>query len=519
MAKRVTKFYTVEDIAMFGREITIPNGHTIKFNEFTTEVSQEDVGYFQRLDDYIIRSSREVVQQYQGKEEYVPKIITSNIICYTCITNEYDDLKDQKFTNNARFIAYVSDRDIYSDSWEVEQARSIYGNPRKDARYHKIMPHLLFDCEYSIWLDGSIKLISDPQMLIDRYLKNSDIATFKHPDRICLYEEARVCIANHLDDPAIINNQVNRYRQEGYPVNHGLAETKVVIRRHTDEVKRFNEAWFKQLDKNSIRDQISFPYVAWKLKTPIAYMPSLTHPAYTNGEFSYSKHLPEESKQAIRKSVEHKRSKVEVIIVKFNNWEVEEPCIESVLENTSGNYYLNIYDNYPKNENIGELWNKLIKESEAQYICLLNSDTVVTPHWLDKLTEVFLNEKDAGVVGPTTDHSHNHQSKAEPSSRYDVVDFSKFVLGNGFPEVLSGFCLVFPKKVWEEAGGFPENFGFYGQEVRLIDKILKKGYKQYWRKDVFIHHEGSATAKKFTKLGTFNEQEERSLAEKQGRER
>jgi GT2 family glycosyltransferase len=176
------------------------------------------------------------------------------------------------------------------------------------------------------------------------------------------------------------------------------------------------------------------------------------------------------------------------------------------MDNTEGYYHLTIYDNYPYKENLGKLWNRLIKQSTADYICLLNSDTVVTPNWIDKLLETFQRVEKVGCVGPSTDNSVNKQSKDKPEEVF--VDYSLYHPGWD----LSGFCLVFPKQVWEEARGFREDFGFYGQEVAFIDRIVAAGYKQIWRTDVFVHHEKGASIKKAQAAGEINEEAERAKA-------
>jgi GT2 family glycosyltransferase len=122
--------------------------------------------------------------------------------------------------------------------------------------------------------------------------------------------------------------------------------------------------------------------------------------------------------------------------------------------------------------------------------------------------EVFERERGVGCVGPTTNHAKNHQNSCPPTNHYDIVDFAKTYPG----ECLGGFCLVFPKSIWEEVYGFPENFGFYGQEVAFLDKITAKGYKQIWRRDAFVWHEGQATVKKLTSEGVFDEVKERAIS-------
>lgn len=186
--------------------------------------------------------------------------------------------------------------------------------------------------------------------------------------------------------------------------------------------------------------------------------------------------------------------------------EMEDNCIRSVNLLTREPFILTVHDNYPQNENLGKLWNKLINQSKGTYICVLNTDTIVTPQWDTKLMEVFEKEIKVGAVSPSTNSSHNKQSSLDRiPSAYSIEEFSGY-------ECLSGFCLLFPKTLWKATGGFPEDFGFYGQEVVFLDKIRARGYRQIWRQDAFVWHFGSATVKKAVSEGKFDELAERRAA-------
>ena len=57
--------------------------------------------------------------------------------------------------------------------------------------------------------------------------------------------------------------QMTSYNEVGYPEHNGLAETRVVIRRNTVAIERFNEMWWGEISAMSVRDQVSFNYSAW----------------------------------------------------------------------------------------------------------------------------------------------------------------------------------------------------------------------------------------------------------------
>jgi GT2 family glycosyltransferase len=204
----------------------------------------------------------------------VPK---ENIVVYTAITGGYDNLKEQTPTarKDIKFIAFT-DETIVSKTWTTNKASTHSKDSNRNAKIHKIMPHKFFpDHEYSLWMDGSVHIIFPfgVNRLAEIYLSENDLAIFRHPERHCLYQEANICINRRLDDSDIIHNQVQRYTKEGYPSNAGLVEATIILRRHSPEVIKFNEAWWEEIQNGSKRDQISFNYVARKLGLKWKFFP------------------------------------------------------------------------------------------------------------------------------------------------------------------------------------------------------------------------------------------------------
>ena len=64
---------------------------------------------------------------------------------------------------------------------------------------------------------------------------------------------------------------------------------------------------------------------------------------------------------------------------------------------------------------------------------------------------------------------------------------------------LNGFAMLIKRKLWDEIGGFDEDFapGYYEDDA-LSMEILKRGYRLIWVRDAFIYHAGSAS---FVKTG------------------
>jgi len=147
-----------------------------------------------------------------------------------------------------------------------------YKDPCRNAKIYKTIPHLFMNVEWSIWVDGNIYLKKQTEEYLD-LLGDKDIAVFKHPDRSCIYQEAKICNKYILDNPNIIKKQMRRYLSQGYKRKQGLGVCGIIIRRHTDEVKKLNEQWWVEICKGSKRDQLSFPYV---YKDKVKYLNLIT---------------------------------------------------------------------------------------------------------------------------------------------------------------------------------------------------------------------------------------------------
>jgi hypothetical protein len=150
------------------------------------------------------------------------------LIVYTAITGDIDDIISP--INAARGqenrpVRYV----CFSDSllggptgWEFLPVRVRDRDPRRTARWHKVMRRLLFpEAEFTLWHGASQCLRVNPWDAIDCGLPDDHVfATFKHPVRDCVYQEIHACIILGKDVPrlpALLRKQAERYRRDVYP--------------------------------------------------------------------------------------------------------------------------------------------------------------------------------------------------------------------------------------------------------------------------------------------------------------
>ncbi|MCA0271553.1 MAG: DUF616 domain-containing protein [Proteobacteria bacterium] len=137
------------------------------------------------------------------------------------------------------------------------------------SRRAKLMPHRYFPgADWSIWIDNKSRLKADPLQVLEavRAQSGAGFFAFPHFRRDCVYQEGQTVAELGLDDRRIIHERMRHYRAEGMPAHSGLIEGHFIIRRHHDpDLQRFGDRWFEHVLRYSRRDQISFPYLAWKL--------------------------------------------------------------------------------------------------------------------------------------------------------------------------------------------------------------------------------------------------------------
>jgi len=223
-----------------------------------------------------------------------------NIVVYTAIIGGIDSLWGvMPGNNNVRHIAFVDaeKKEVrlpgdksqhFTPVWEQIVIRPQWDN-RRTARHYKALPQRYIpDADMWVWVDGNVRSNVQILKVVNRYL-DSDLVTFNHWDRHCLYVEAEFCAKINKDRRSILETQAERYRAAGMPRNWGLAATRVVIRRNTQAIRNLNEAWWQEMKNYSYRDQVSLPYVCWKAGIQWDVLPGKLYPG-TKGEFVCIKH-------------------------------------------------------------------------------------------------------------------------------------------------------------------------------------------------------------------------------------
>ncbi|MBU2249304.1 MAG: DUF616 domain-containing protein, partial [Gammaproteobacteria bacterium] len=200
-------------------------------------------------------------------------------VIYTAIFGGKDNIPALKYVpKDWDLVIFTDNESLDSKTWQVVFVEPSNRDPTRAARELKLSPHKLFpNHTISAWIDANLNMTCDINTYFDRFIKDNDFVLLRHwQDVTGPYHEVQRCIDLKKDDEAILKRQGTEYRAAGMPSGLEVAWTAILIRRHNlPHVKAFDEMWLQELHKYSKRDQISFPYCAWKTGLKYATIPGL----------------------------------------------------------------------------------------------------------------------------------------------------------------------------------------------------------------------------------------------------
>jgi GT2 family glycosyltransferase/glycosyltransferase involved in cell wall biosynthesis len=221
-------------------------------------------------------------------------------------------------------------------------------------------------------------------------------------------------------------------------------------------------------------------------------------------------------------------SSADVIVCVHNAIEDTKRCLESVLLCTSLPYSLIVVDDGSNDETRDYLAgfaashqatlirnerargytfaaNQGLRVSKGDYVVLLNSDTVVTPDWLDRMISCGESDPSIGLVGPLSNAAtwqsipeiivNGEFAQNELPEGWTVDDMGRVVASYSarlYPRIpfLNGFCMMITRKVIDQIGYFDEKvFGRgYGEENDYGLRARKAGWQLAVAEDAYVYH-------------------------------
>ncbi len=228
------------------------------------------------------------------------------------------------------------------------------------------------------------------------------------------------------------------------------------------------------------------------------------------------------------------KADVAVIIVSYNSADFIGNCLRSVISQRRSVYQqIIVVDNKPGDgsaelirrdfpevmlvspgENLGfaKGVNLGVRSSDAEFVLLLNPDTEILDHAVDKIVEFARTNPGHGLYGGRT---LKPDGSLEPSSCWgapSLWSMALFAFGittiaprNRWldPEslgawqrdtvrevgVVTGCFLLSPRAVWDELGGLDERYFMYGEDADLAMRARTAGYRPVICPDAKLVHE------------------------------
>ena len=226
--------------------------------------------------------------------------------------------------------------------------------------------------------------------------------------------------------------------------------------------------------------------------------------------------------------------KLSVIIVSYNVKDYIKQCIRSIYKSNLDNDLLEVividndsYDgtvqdiqsSFPNvsiienksNKGFAKAVNVGIKQSNGDFICLLNPDVIIKDNTFSTLIEYLESNKNTGCIGPkvlNVDGTVQHSCKRSFPTPLNAV-FRLFSIDKIFPkskifgkynltyldvnkihkvDAISGAFMMFNKKIVTEIGLLDENFFMFAEDIDFCYRIKNKGYDIIYNPNAEIMH-------------------------------
>lgn len=423
-------------------------------------------------------------------------------------------------------------------------------DPVRAARFVKTHPYLYApEARLIVWLDSNIVIRGDLRPLIDEFMQSGlPIGAVPHPLRSSVYEEAEECLQRKKDAPEDIREQIARYRDGDYDTAKLVESNLLLLRMDMPDTKRFLSRWWSEIERGSRRDQLSFNFAADAVG--IGYFPLMKRPnsVRNHPDLALIHHNANVAPPANREApkleartnfaqvrqerVGRQRGKdASIVICVHNAPEVTAECLASVAAHRNARYHRIVLVDDGSAEETASLLRrfadhepavKLIRHDEAQgytkaanaglrastgeLVLLLNSDTIVSADFVEKLADAAFSTVGVGIVGPLS-NAASTQSIPDVQSRANQTAINGLPPGMSpadmdrwceerspaeFPRVplVHGFCFGLTRQAINAIGWFDEvNFPRgYGEENDYCFRAAAAGIGLAVATNTYVFH-------------------------------
>ena len=224
--------------------------------------------------------------------------------------------------------------------------------------------------------------------------------------------------------------------------------------------------------------------------------------------------------------------KIAIVILNWNGARLLQQFLPSVIEFSRGDSTeLIVADNGSTDESVSMLrdefpevkildlkqnfgfargYNEALKQLDADYFVILNSDVEVTADWLNSPISLMEADPAIAAVQPKilSYHQKTHFEYAGAAGGFIDRFGYPFCRGRIFNEVeadngqydkitdifwATGACMFVRAKMFKEAGGFDADFWAHMEEIDLCWRLKNRGYRIVYTPESTVYHVGGGT--------------------------
>jgi GT2 family glycosyltransferase len=219
--------------------------------------------------------------------------------------------------------------------------------------------------------------------------------------------------------------------------------------------------------------------------------------------------------------------KVAIIILNWNGYQDTVECLKSLQKITYSNSEIIVVDNGSENDDYLKLKNefsdlilirsennlgftggnnlgiKFALKNQADFVLLLNNDTLVEPNFIEPLLNLFDKFNDIGITAPQINYFNEPNKIWTSGGKINKLRGSGFAYSDKYDDgksyenknvtFVSGCCMLIRRSVLDKVGLFDDNFFLYVEDVDLCCRTIKAGYQILVSSNSKIFHKVSSS--------------------------
>jgi GT2 family glycosyltransferase len=217
-----------------------------------------------------------------------------------------------------------------------------------------------------------------------------------------------------------------------------------------------------------------------------------------------------------------------VVVLNYNGWEDTFKCLASIEAQSKKPFQMILVDNGSKDDHCAEVHSrypkvrlhrnrenrgfaggsndglKMALDGGADYVFLLNNDTVISPAAIELLTLALESQPEWGIIGPIINYMEEPGKVRTAGCLFNIRWSSGLFTEDdirpseaGFfvapTDIVNGCAMAIRREVLERIGFFDESYFIVHEESDFCLRTLKAGFRNGILNRVLVWHKGSSS--------------------------